>query len=456
MQRPTPSPILPPSFRAPRAASRARRALALAAALALPALAAAWAPGGLRAQPSGDEPAPALLPCDPVVEQQVDRLSLAEGETLQVTTRWRYRCERDRQRRVNFFLVVENTSALRGSGVSRALLGNLKDALQQFVLGVDFDGGSRGGLSLYAQDVSQRVTLRGGRDGEAALLRAIRGISTEPIGNSAGAPAAIRDATELLPTGQADEDVRNVLVVVDAGAPVITRPLIDYQTACGAARDAGVTLVIVGLETAGARGAGCASRGWFRASRDEDGEDLRGIFDELAEQLLSQDKSVESEELVLLPSPAFAYVEGSGEPRDPDLSFAGMHSWSYAGEHAPEERVLRYRLRARPDSATRGARVPLTDDASLLLLYADGLSGLLPLPVPEVCIHAAGDAEACAARPDLPTPTEAAPPTATPVTPTATALPPASPTAPPTVAPTDPPAGAPARIYMPALHRGHG
>ena len=361
--------------------------------------------------------------------------------TVTVSVTYDYACTQE-ARRVNYFFVIENTEALRGAGVSRQLLGNLKDAMIEFVNRVDYENGSQGGLTLFAQDYTNRVVLRGGREGRTALLQAIRSVSTEQIGNSAGAPSAIRDATERLPTGISD-DALNMLIVVDAGAPVITKPLIDYQTACGAAHDAGVTLVVIGLENAGARGAGCASPGWFRRSRSTSGADLKEILSELAETLVSG-KLVGSEDVSEWPNDPFSYVARSGSPRDPDFALAGEFIWTFEPPAPAGGRDLSYQLRAR--EGIGNTIVDLSLRSEINLFYDDGYRGTLPLDNPTICIHVPGDQAFCDDYFGQLTPT----PPPTPVPPSPTPAPTDEPPPPATATPLPPERSA---IYLPSLFR---
>ncbi len=491
------------------------RPLAMALAIAIiwagspqtspPAVSAA-APAG-PANPlalADDSPAPGT-PCDLVARRSVEPLVVEEGGTLEVSVDYEYQCSHQR-RRINYFLLVEASEALRGPGVDRDLLEKLKQALSVFVNRVDYGNGSTGGLTLYAEDYSNRVTLRGDDAGRKALLDAIRRISVEPIGNSAGAPAAIRDATERLPTGQSSDAI-NVLIVIDAGAPVSTRPLIDYETACGAAKKAGVVLSVIGLETAGTRGLGCASPGWGRVSREADGSDLEEIFDQLADLLISGKGSssnkrrnrgrccaavlVRWEEAIaeLLPtssgptrwmqrrpnctsycltspkqpdleeygewfSQGFDYQAGSAEPFEPDQLIGQQYAWTFDRTPRAGSRSIRYRVDVETGPGNRVE--PLSVDASVALFFSDGSRANAPADNPEICVYKAGRSDFCAGH-GQPTPVATEEPTAGPATSEPSPTPPLDPTTEPTTEPTSPPPTAtdapttlpPSTIFLP-------
>jgi len=403
------------------------------------------------AAPSLDDGSPAPgMPCGLTGHRQIDRLIVEEGEEIEVDIDYRYACSRQR-RQINFFLLVEATEALRGNGVHRSLFNNLKQAMTDFVHRVDYDHGSMGGLTFYAQDYSNRLILRGGDAGKVALLRAIRSISVEPIGNSAGAPAAIRDATGRLPTSTQIE-ATNVLIVVDAGAPVSTRPLIDYATACGAAHKAGVVLIVIGLENAGSRGLGCASPGWGRISREKDGSDLSEIFEGLADTLISG-KRAELDEYADWLDQGFTYVPGSASPFEPDTMLRRQHVWSFDRPAPTGVRSIRYRIQAETGLGNR--ITPLSVESTVDLILSDGSRARVDLDNPEICVHKPGQAEFCTGHgqdpPNTPTTPPPSPEPST-VPPSPTVVPPSpEPTSTPQPAtPTDSPRPAPNRIlYLP-------
>jgi len=206
--------------------STSQRFVAFAVVASFAALASAAAPRGSAATGSAPRQATATpipegpIPCNPEASRVIEPRVVEVGGEVEVTINYDFTCTGE-DRVVNFFLVVENTGLL--GGPRRAALANVKEGLLRFVNAVNYLNGSKGGLTLYAEDYSNRVVLRGGNDGKEALLGAIGRISVEPIGNSAGAGPAIRDATERLPTGAEESEITNVLFVVDAGAAVTSK-----------------------------------------------------------------------------------------------------------------------------------------------------------------------------------------------------------------------------------------
>ncbi|MFQ5459873.1 MAG: hypothetical protein ACE5EL_03675 [Anaerolineae bacterium] len=410
--------------------SASQRFVAFAVVASFAALAAAAAPRGSAATGSAPRQATATpipegpIPCNPEASRVIEPRVVEVGGEAEVTIRYDFTCTGE-DRVVNFFLVVENTGLL--GGPRRAALANVKEGLLRFVNAVNYLNGSKGGLTLYAEDYSNRVVLRGGNDGKEALLGAIGRISVEPIGNSAGAGPAIRDATERLPTGAKDSEVTNVLFVVDAGAPVTSRPLIDLDSACRAAHDAGVHVMVVGLENAGYRMAFCATNGWARWDPSPDARDFAKIADELAEMLVKGKRAGESEVFESLRS-AVSLVPGSSSPKPPDNLFANDYSWTFPGVLPPGGQEVKYRIKAADNVANEIFSPSLVSEVTLY--YNDQSTRSLTLDRPEICVHARGDPSFCSGFPPQPT---ATPSPTLDVTPTATVAATDTPSASPTV-----------------------
>jgi hypothetical protein len=274
----------------------------------------ASSPAPVSAQSATATPIPeGPIPCDPSANRTIDPRVVEQGGEMEVSIRYTFNCTGE-DRRINVFLVIENTSYLRGP--RNQALTNVKEGLLRFVNQVNYLIGSRGGLTLYAENYTNRVTLVGGNEGKQSLLEAIGRISVEPVGNSAGAGAAIRDATGRLPTQAEDPGATNVLFIVDAGAPVTTQPGITLATACHAAEEAGVHVIVVGLEMAGYRLGGCATSGWARYDPSPDARGFPDIADELAEALVKGQKADTSEILEALSS-AVEMLPGA-QPFEPD------------------------------------------------------------------------------------------------------------------------------------------
>jgi hypothetical protein len=400
-----------------------RRMTAFVVAIGLVGLvsfAAPAAPTSVGAQEPTATPIPeGAIPCDPSASRTISPRVVEAGGEVDVTFRYTFNCTGE-DRRINVFLVVENTSYLRGPR-SQALA-NVKEGLLRFVNQVNYLNGSKGGLTLYAENYSNRVTLVDGPEGKQALLEAIGRISAEPIGNSAGAGPAIRDATGRLPTGEEDPDVTNVLFVVDAGAPVTTQPGITLATACHAAEEAGVHVMVVGLELARYLMAGCATNGWARYDPSPDANGFPDIADELAEALVKGQKADSAEVLEALSS-AVTMLPGA-QPFEPDNPFANDFSWTFQGNPPPTGQEVRFRIKITDPEVSNEIFSP-SFVSDLTLFYNNGTFRILQLPKDDICVYQAGHPEFCDGFPPEPetptsTPTESPTPDGTQATPTAT------------------------------------
>lgn len=408
-----------------------------------------------------DEPGPIedLLPCDPTYDRSIEPRIFKIGEETTVRASYTFKCTGE-ARKINYFLVIENSGALRAGRGGREALDHVIEGAKDFVNQVDYANGSRGGLVLYAATSTIRLTLQGGDAGQMNLIQALHGISIEPIGDSAGAGAAIRDATGLLPTG-VQTDAANVLIIVDAGATEVSDPLVTRYTALNAARQAGVTVAVISFPAAGRRMASGASGGWYKEVSDKNGGNVEQIFADLAEGML-RGKLMEnvsySESLV----DGFELVQGSEYPRSPDFGpVYGAFGWDF-GPDAPKS--VMFNVRASEDLAGTGYPRKLTDFAEALFEYQDKTRARAYLPNPDVCVYRDDPAE-CAGLPPL-TPTTSAntpaPTTAVPTdTPEATlaptetleaTTPAATETSVPTTMPTHTPVPEGTSIYLPALY----
>jgi hypothetical protein len=446
-----------------------RRLCLLVAAAGLFAFAGSLSPGAeggaVLAQPEETPIPEGPVPCDPNGTRTISPQKVEEGGEVEVRVEFNFTCTGE-DRKVNFFFVVENTSALRGT--ANRLLNNVKDGLQRFTNQVNYVGGSRGGLVVFADEDSFRVTLSGGNDGKQRLLNAISALSVEPSGNSAGAPAAVREATGSLPTGSEQEpNTTNVIVFVDAGAPVLSPPLLNMGTACGAAREAGVHVIVIGLSAAGNRNGGCATPGWVRTSGFEDGRDFPEIMDSIANDLL---KGLIAREYEFADEKRhdFAYIAGSGQPEEPDINPFGDLTWRWNGVAPPGGHVLTYRIQI-PEGAAAQPYLNsvqfISIRAALWLSFGTGIpTRAYALPNPQVCIYARGNPGFCDDK--LITPTVSPPPpteTETPdVTPTATSTSeivtpteqPSDTDEPPTATATPTGEGPLSKIYLPLSRSG--
>jgi len=395
-------------------------------------------PVAAQPQPASPDQNPNPIACNPVLSRVIEPLIVEEGSELSVHVEYNFKCTGE-DRKVNFFLVVEGTGALRPGG-KLAMLNNVKKALQNFVNQVNYRNGSQGGLTLYADDYSNRVTLRGGEDGREALLGAIGRISPKPVGNAAGAASAVRDTTQRLPTSVEDPDATNVLLIVDAGATLLTagQKASDLSDACKSAHQKHVTMILVGLPAADGRMGqyGCVSSGWYRGAGASDGSDLPQIFNDIAERLL-KGKQANAAEYYDHMNTAFDYVPGSANPMEPDNFIGTEYSWTFPPP-GPGGQLIEYRVVAKEDQPEQMTRLSIA--SRLVLYYLGGGDDWVDADNPQICIHRVGNPSFCdpykvtltppaptnTPAPDTPTPTES-PPTQTPTvvseTPTLTPTP---------------------------------
>jgi hypothetical protein len=316
-----------------------------------------------------------LIPCDPVYTRSIEPRIFKIGEETTVRAEYNFKCTGE-ARKLNYFLVIENSGALRQGRGGREALDHVIEGAQDFVNQVDYANGSQGGLVLYAATSTVRLPLQGG--------------------NSAGAGAAIRDATGLLPTS-VESEFANVLIIVDAGASETTDPLVTRHTACNAARQAGVTVAVVSFPNAQGRLVQCSSGGWFKQVTTHEGDNVEDIFAEFAEGMLRGKMMTEvtySESLV----DGFEFVDGSGYPREPDYPpVYGAFGWTF-GRDAPQS--VQFNVRASEDLAGTGHPRPLVDFAELLFEFTDKTRARAYLPNPDVCVYRDDPGE-CAGLPTL-------------------------------------------------------
>ncbi len=392
-------------------------------------------PGGIRhlesAAAPAQDPAPSL-PCDPTVSRVVDPLVLAVNEVLDVAVGFDYQCASKNQA-YDYFLLVENSSYLRPEGWSgRRLIGNVRDGLHDFVLRMDYDVGSRGGLILFSSNELANVELQGDSGGQQALINGIRNINETSSRSSRASGEAVELAMERLRAAQTPTGTKQLILLLDAGAPM-TQAKVDVFEACQAAKDEGILMSVYALEAAEDRLSECASEGLFRGSSRESGDDIPEDMQKLGEALAAG-KQVDRLLLSDRTSPAFAYVDGSGKPAEP-VRFIHELSWDIVPELLTPEPdggyMFEYQLRAGESYANE--IVPLSEVASLTLYYKDGYFADLPLDNPEVCIYAPGREEFCDSfkatlTPPAPTETPTGTPTATEEGPQETETPTVTPT----------------------------
>ncbi len=434
-------------------------------------------------EPTPDSP----IPCDPQVDRTVNKQILQEGDEVDVRVEYNFKCSREK-RRVNFIFLVENSQFLRGGeptpkpvpdGTSPQVgeqLNSVRNALKQFANEVDFDNGSCGGLTLYTTDYQPIARFpQCGENGRDFLLRQMGIITTKPAGNVSGLVSAIRDQTQVLP--ERTEDALNVLIIVDAGAPILAEGLrlSDIETSCKVAANAGVLRVILSLYGTGRRLAGikdCASPGWVFQSQDENGKDLLGpggLMDQIAQSLIRAQRVTTSEFSDRMNSYLFEYVPGSGRvdgrPSEPAMIAGSELVWTFNSEPAEANRIIEYKVKSGDDWGEGKGNLSYVSE--LILDYGAGLNlGRVPVPNPAMCVYTTSKPDFCdtfaltltppttaTATPVATDTSTASPPTDTPVA-TVTSAATDTPVATVTPVPTDTPEGPKGVVYLPLLLRG--
>lgn len=403
-------------------------ALLIAAFVALGARATQATTADVPAAPQQptEEPREGPIPCDPSYSRTIEPRIVKEGENVTISSRYSFLCTGE-TRKLNYVWVVENSGAMRQGQGGREALDNVTKGARNFINQVDYANGSRGGLMLYASTRTFRVPLIGGEQGRKALIEAFEGISIAPIDNSAGAGAAIRDATGALPTG-VQTDFSNVLIIVDAGAQEVPgSDIVDRYTACNAARQSGVTVVVLSFPQAGRRLASCASSGWFFQLSSNTARNMPEVMDKVAEGLLrglQMDRVLYSDFL----EDGFDYVARSGYPRDPDYKVLSEVFWEFGKTAPPSGQVIEYQVKVAEDVFQRGVPRDVSLWSYLDFIYAQGTAVKARMPNPQICVYKDDPAE-CSQFALTLTPDAAE--TATPT------VPPATPTSQATLAPTE-------------------
>lgn len=460
--------------------------LLVAGTLAVVGIAAA-SPGpapSFAQQPTPDD---ALVPCNPKVDRTVDKQILKEGEEVSVRAEYNFKCSREK-RRVNFIFLVENSQFLRGGeptpkpapdGTSPQVgeqLNSVRNALKQFANEVDYGNGSCGGLTLYTDNYQPLARFpQCGENGRDFLLRQMGIITTKPTGNVSGLVSAIRDQTQVLPERTAD--ATNVLIIVDAGAPILAEGLrlSDIETSCKVAADAGVVRIILSLYGTGGRLAGirnCVSPGGLYLSQDQNGKDLLGpggIMDQIAQTLIRGNQARSTEFSDRMNGFLFEYVPGTGRvdgrPSEPAMIAGSELVWTFNSEPPEVSRIIEYKVKSGDDWGE--GKGNLSYSSELILDFGAGIPlGRVPVPNPAMCIYTTQKPDFCdqfaltLTPPTTPTDTPVAPDTPTPApatdTPEATDTPQATdtPDATETPTPTETPEGPKGIVFLPMLLSG--
>lgn len=381
--------------------------------------------GSAGAAPVRQDPEPEYVPCDPQGDRTMSPRWVEETGEITVETQYDYSCFSG-IKPINFVLVVENTMPGEG-GSPYDLLRNLKTGLSRFVSVTNYDNGTQGSMTLVGDQYTVRVPLQGGRDGKEALMNAIELISLKPVGNSAGFGQAIRDAIGRLPTNVEDQ-FENWVIVFDRGAPETTgsnpEPPVTRDEACTLAVAQKVNMIVVGHQDSGFRMVRCATRGYY-ASTGAKAPDLPELFDRVADRVLRGKQADTSEYVDYIDEDFVEFVNGSGQPRDPDRVLGSEIAWSTKDDKKPPSGLFyRYKLKAHRDTGLLPYIGDVTIDPLILMNWKDSSpSDEVMLPNPHVCIYRRGKESDCdgfrfsltpTAVPGMETPTPTAPPPTTP------------------------------------------
>lgn len=418
-------------------------------------------------------------PCGVEARREIEPRIVEEGGVISVKVHYNYNCVSG-VKRINFILLVEATISEQNIADRNGLLLSLKDGLKNFVNTTSFTNGTMGGLTLVGEEYTNRVPLRAGREGKDQLLEAIELISLKPIGGAVGFGGALNDAVGRLPTNVEDA-AENWVIVFDRGAPEIIagnpEPPVTIAEACKRATRSKVNVAVVSHQDAPYRFS-CVTRGFARRSSGPRAPDLPKIFEDLADSIVRGKQAKETVYQDYAYNDAFAFVEASGRPRDPDDARGSPPydiSWkSKDNTKPPGGFSIDYQWRALTDQTDPVTKISVDDFPSILFLWADGTYDDFTLddPVnnPEVCVYRKGKQQQdCGAFvPYTPTPSgdTPTPEPATP-TPTATDVPPTTPptavvptntpvpttAVPPTTPPTNTPQAPLPGLYLPALLR---
>lgn len=449
---------------------------AILACLGLAGLQGAAADSPPRPLQGGEEP-PEERPCGIVFDRTVEPRVVKQGDNLTVRMHYDYKCA-SRARKVNIILAIADTLGSDFNprdGVS--VRSNLQRGLKDFANRINYSNGSCVGLVIFASGAMPLMPLMCGAEARVEILNRIdTNIRLKATGGVNGMGEAIRDSTQQLPVDDPLAD--NLIVVFDSGAPETTateeRIPVPTNQACEVAHRGGVDIAAIQMARAQSRLVGykCITQGMW-TSRQDNGDDLQGLWNAAAEALLYGDKMSEVTYCDYFNRQFFEFIPGSATPRDPDEDdpFSGI-CWTFqANTHRPGGQYIEYTMRVKDDDPSLDEqKTPLGDEGLLYFRFASGSNLEYFVPNPDICIYDKARPQFCANFPPV-TPT-AAPPTetasapaptdtpqpATQVPPTATTSgpqpsdtpePPATPTT-TNPLPTQTPSGG---IYLPALVR---
>jgi hypothetical protein len=391
----------------------------------------------LRAAPEPKGPPSVLqdqLPCGLTALRTLSPLVIAERGTIDVEATYRYACPVG-DRKVAFFLLVENSRALEHTGYdSRDFLDNLHAGLVDFVDQINYDLGSQGGLILFNRTSTVRVSLSGEGTGKQPLVNAINSIAPGGSPSALGIAEAVDEATRQLESADPTHSAAWFIVIIQAGGDT-TDPQATIPASCSAARGKGVTIGLVTLKDVADPFDTCVSPFWTRNAPRNSGEDLAEVMTGLG-KAVSQGHNAARVEYCDEVAQEFHLDESSAQPRPPDTSAIGQYCWIDDAPPPDEGYHLRYQLTA--GEGTINLIGPASVSAEVRLTMLDGSIVEDRLAAPDVCVYKADQPQFCDPFVETLTPPAPTPPTATqePPTPTTSVPPTTGVTATDTVEPT--------------------
>ncbi len=338
-----------------------------------------------------------LVPCNLRGKHDVEPRIVEEGSEVTVSANYSYNCITEGTRQIDMVLVLEDTGILRieRDQAGEQPLTNLKDAIQRLVLAVDPTNGSRIGMVKYGPNWTGAPPIGRGEDHFQAFLNAIN-LVRGALGGCANPGSALRAASGMVNSlGKPDPtDPPSVMVIIDAGAPpcsgVPPSQQAGLQNACDAAKAEQVTVVLVALRASDGRLRGCNTPGWYYRSSSDTGSDLPGIFEDIRDRTLRDQKPRETLYSDFFDTLYWDYVFGSGAPRDPDTFFGDL-VWSEQVPQVPKGN-FRYSYRMKALNGPTVGNITLSPGPALQLIFSQ-VTEQWYLPQKEVCVHRAGRKE---------------------------------------------------------------
>jgi hypothetical protein len=337
------------------------------------------APRGGSAVPAADRP------CAVRASRAVSPLVVPEQTEVRSTIRFGFECPTG-QRRLNLF-ILQNSGATGTVIGEEGLNANFRSAMQSFIETIDPLSGTRLGYMTFSTGATTQVPLTA-----LDAWPSTWGSTLSSTSPTSGLLKAMRGAAAALPADAAEHGAENAILIVLSGTDSIGS-MADKQSACAAVR--AVHARVGALSMYGPSNNGtlhdfpCVD--YLVRSAEQDGSDLADAFGAVQEGLLDATQ-VESVEVYDGQTDAFAYVQGSGSPHEPDTAFGGELTWSFPAPDAGENTVG-YRLLANPgwtDVMARASR-----EARVTFFFTDGSQAPIVVDNPTVCIHRRRDDAFC-------------------------------------------------------------